>query len=305
MSPGRTALGGQIAAEVCASRKKFSVLQKAEAAHKVSRHRVRRDIVLATPMFRPHSLLWHYLWVAPNLLSGVLAIILWRQGLHKQHRSFFVYACFQCAQWLVLYPIDLIPSVPSADYWRAYALIALIEFLVTFALISDIFADVFGGYPVLARLGKLLIRWGGALLLIAATAVAAYAPVENQHLVIHASHVAEEAMYVVVSGLILLLFMSAAYFRLNWGHSVFGVALGLGIYTCVHLATWAALANAGLTDSVRSILDFVNLATTHIAVLIWYYYLLVPQKAVVKSAVPLPDSNLAVWNRELERLLQQ
>jgi len=47
------------------------------------------------------------------------------------------------------------------------------------------------------------------------------------------------------------------------------------------------------------------MGTYHACVLMWFYYLLVPEKVVTKSAVPLPENNLAVWNRELERLLQQ
>jgi len=73
----------------------------------------------------------------------------------------------------------------------------------------------------------------------------------------------------------------------------------------VHLATWAVLANTNLSTANRHYLDFLNMATYHACVLIWFYYLLVPQKAVIKSAVPLPENNLAVWNRELERLLHQ
>jgi hypothetical protein len=256
-------------------------------------------------MFQPHSFLWHYLWVAPNVLSGLLACALWRRGLHRELRSFFVYAWFQFIWWAVLYPIDLIPSVPGEYYWRVYWGGTLIESAIVFFIISDVFTDVFGGYSALARLGRLMIRWGGALLLITATAAAAYAPAQARFLVIDASHILQEAMYIVVSGLILLLFVSATYFRLTWDHRVFGIALGLGISACIHLATWAVMANGGLADK-RPQLDMINLSTSHIAVLIWYYYLLVPHKVrVPKRAVPLPENNLAVWNRELERLLQQ
>jgi len=264
-----------------------------------------RYIPPATGMFQPHSFLWHYLWVAPNLLLAGLAFLLWRQGLHRSLRSFFAYACFQFAQWCVLYPIDLAPSVPASYYWRALWVSLLVESAIVFLVISEAFADVFGPYEALAYLSKLLIRWVGAALLVGATAVAACAPVENRFLVIHATHILQEARYVIVSGLILLLFASAAYFKLTWKRRTFGIALGIGVSACVHLATWAAMANAGLPESMRRLLDLGNLAANHVAVLIWYYYLLVPQRAVLKSAVPLPDSNLAVWNRELERLLQQ
>jgi hypothetical protein len=47
------------------------------------------------------------------------------------------------------------------------------------------------------------------------------------------------------------------------------------------------------------------MGTYHICVLIWFYYLLVPHKVAARTPVSLPEDNLAVWNRELERLIHQ
>ena len=46
------------------------------------------------------------------------------------------------------------------------------------------------------------------------------------------------------------------------------------------------------------------MATYHFCVLIWFYYLLVPRKITGRSLrFRLPENNLDVWNRELERLV--
>jgi len=255
-------------------------------------------------MFQPHSFLWHYLWVAPNVLLAVLALSLWRRGLYGEFRSFVVYAWFRFLQWAILYPIDLIPSIDAKNYWRVLWVSLLIEALIVFVLISEFFAEVFGSYPAVAKFGKYLIRGAGALLVTIATVVAAYAPIDNTYWLIPACHILQEALNVVSCGLISLLLLSAAYFRLTWKHGAFGIALGMGISASVHLATWAVMANGGLADK-RHLLDMTNMATNHACVLIWFYYLLVPQRVSTKSAVPLPEHNLELWNRELERLLQQ
>jgi len=67
------------------------------------------------------------------------------------------------------------------------------------------------------------------------------------------------------------------------------------------------MANGGLAESPdkRVLLDFVNMATYHVCVLIWFYYLLARQEAAAKPPGSLPPNNLDVWNRELERLLQR
>ncbi len=84
-----------------------------------------------------------------------------------------------------------------------------------------------------------------------------------------------------------------------------GIALGLAIASCIHLAIRAVAANAGLPTERRYILDFIDMSGSHIAVLVWFYYLIVPRDVATKPVIPLPENNLDVWNRELERLVHQ
>jgi hypothetical protein len=102
----------------------------------------------------------------------------------------------------------------------------------------------------------------------------------------------------------LFLFSFGAYYKLSWEHRAFGIAVGFGVVACEHMAAWAIMASGAMLDK-RHLLDLLNMATYHLCVLIWCYYLLVPQKKATTSAVALPENNLAMWNRELERLLQR
>jgi hypothetical protein len=61
----------------------------------------------------------------------------------------------------------------------------------------------------------------------------------------------------------------------------------------------------GASPQTAYLLDSIHMVTYHVCVLLWFYFLLVPEKSVATSAVPLPENNLDIWNRELERLLQQ
>ena len=141
------------------------------------------------------------------------------------------------------------------------------------------------------------------LVLVAAVAAAFTAP-DNDNWLISGSHTLRQTVYITEVGLILSVFLLAAYFHIPWERIRFGIALGFGVAWCEHLASWALLATGSLSVR-RELLDFLNMATYHVAVLIWFYYLVVPRKVVKESAVSLPENNLAVWNRELERLLQQ
>jgi len=254
-------------------------------------------------MLQPHSLLWHYLWVAPNVLLAVLALLMWRRGLHREFPAFFCYAIFEAAGGIVIYAIDVSPSVSGPVYWWSYFLFLVIEVFVKFVVIGEVFTHLLRQYPPLGRLAKVLISGVGIVLVFAATIIAAYANPTTFWL-ISATRILGRSVSAVQCGLILFLFVFAAHFHLSWGRSVFGITLGLGIVAGVYLAYWALMAE-WLFGQRTYLLDFLNMATYHVCVLIWFYYLLVPQKSATTSAAPLPEHNLDIWNRELERLLQQ
>lgn len=256
-------------------------------------------------MLQAHSLLWHYFWIAPNLLLLTLGFLLWRRHLHKQFPMFFVFVIVMAVEQLTLYATDVIPSVDPVTWWRIFWAGLLIEALTKFAVIGEMFGRVFGLYASVAKLGRRLITGVGVVLVFFAAVTAAYTPRDNIYWIVSGAHVLEQTIYLIECGLILFLFIFAASFKLRWGHSAFGISLGLGISACVHLATWALMANGNFAAQYRVSLDLLNMATYHVCVLIWFCYLLVPQTSAGAAAVSLPENNLAIWNRELERLIQQ
>ena len=254
-------------------------------------------------MLRAHSFLWHYLWIAPNVFLFALGVVCWKRSLHKQFPAFFAFALVGSIGQLVLYAADVLPSVSGPTFWRVDWASLFVEGILKFALVAEIFACTFGDYASVAKIGKTLIRAVGVALVFAATAAAAYAPGDSRFGVISGAHLLEQTIFLVETGVLVFIFLFSSYFKLRMAWQLFGIALGLSVSSCVHLATWAYIANVGPSDQTRYLLDFLNMGVYHLCVLIWFYYLLVPHKVVTKSAVPLPEHNLEVWNRELERLL--
>jgi len=256
-------------------------------------------------MLQAHSFLWHYLWLAPNVLLWALAFLTWKNGRRKAFPAFFAFAIFNPLCQFALYTADVMPSITAENFWRIDWASLLIEGPLTFAVVGEIFARVFGSYDSLARLGRLLIRGVGVALALSAALAAAYAPKDSLFGIVSGAHLLEQTIALIATGLLLFIFIFAAYFRLRPSRPTLGIALGLAIASCIHLAVRAVAANAGLPPEPRVILDFVGMAGSHMAVLIWFYYLLGPREVAAKSAVPLPENNLDVWNRELERLVHQ
>jgi hypothetical protein len=256
-------------------------------------------------MLQAHSFLWHYLWLAPHVLQTALAIFLWRRGFHKRFPVFFAYLIFEALEEFVLYGMDVSPSVSGEQFWRVFCIGLIVEGILKCGVIGELFYHLLLPRPVLAKVGSRFISGVGAFLVLVATLAAAYAPMDHPiYLVMYRAHILLQSLYIVQSGLILFLFLFASHFKLAWNHQAFGIAFGFGIVFCQHMGAWAVIATGTWVDS-RRLVEFMNMATYHFCVLIWFYYLLIPQESATTSAVSLPENNLAVWNRELERLLQQ
>jgi hypothetical protein len=259
-------------------------------------------------MLQAHSPLWYYLWVAPNFLLLILAALIWTRKVYKQFPVFLVFAVGIAIEQLTLCVADVVPWVNPITWWYMFWAGLLLEALLKFRLIGGIFSAVFGRYTSLAKLGKLLISGVGVVLVLLATLAAAHTPKDNIYWIVSGAHILQQTIYIIQCGLLLFLFLFAAYFRLHWSRCSFGIALGLALSACVHLATWALMANGNFSPRYRVSLDFLNMATDHVCVLIWFYYLLYTPKSGSKprsSPPPLPEHHLEVWNKELERLLHQ
>jgi hypothetical protein len=269
-------------------------------------------------MFEPHSLLWHYLWVAPSVLLLTLAVIFSSRSHHQAFPVFLVFMVVQGIAQLALYGADRMQSVSELLWWRMAWVRLLLEVAVKFALIGEIFSRVFEPYPAVSTMGRWMIRGVGAALVLGATAVAAWTRPTAHFEIVSGAHLLELSDFMIESGLLVFIFLFAAYFRLVWQRLTFGIALGLGISASVHLATWALLAIVDLPGRGRNLLDFFNMATYHVCVLIWFYYVLTDPGLGPKGLPGGPagqdfggghdderQKNLDVWNRELERLLHR
>jgi hypothetical protein len=257
-------------------------------------------------MLQAHSFLWHYLVVAPNLLLFALGFLIWQRGIARQFPIFLWFIALSGVCHLALYAADLAPFITAIAFWRIYWASLLIEGVLKFVLIAEIFAQSFAMYSSLARIGKILIRALGALLVLAAALAAAFAAGDSRHgMIVSGAHLLEQTICLIETGLLGFIFLFSAYFRLRLPRPILGIAVGLCFSACVHLGAWALVANGSLTESARTLTDFLLMGSYHVSVLIWMYYLLLPHKITISPVAPLPENNLAIWNRELERLLHQ
>lgn len=255
-------------------------------------------------MLQAHSILWNYLWVAPNVYLLALGVLMWRRGLSRQAPYLVAFSLISSTLDLVRFVLDVAPWASAYSYWIFSWVDLIVEALLRCLVIAEAFSRVLQSYPSLARLGKLLITGVGAILVLLAAVAAAFSVTSNEGRVPPGFHVMVQTVIIVDFGLIVFVFLFVALFKLTWDRLSFGILQGFGFSSGVHLCSWAVLANTNLSPHGRTLLDFLNFATFHLYVLLWYYYVLVPGKEAPRGEVTVPAHSLELWNRELERLLQ-
>ncbi len=257
-------------------------------------------------MLLSHSLLWHYFWLGPHVLQAGVVVFFWRRRLYRLLPVFFAYLIFEAIEEFTLYAMDVLPSISLRAWWLAFCAGLIIEGALKIGTLIELFSVLLRSRPAVAVAGKRLMTLAAVVLIFVAVAAAAYAPMDRpQYVWTYRAHILLQSFYIIEGGLVLFLFVFVSRQKLVWNRTCFGIALGFGILFCEHMATWSIMATGALPYGRFPLLDFLNMATYHLCVLIWCYYLLVPQKKPATSAVALPENNLAMWNRELERLLQR
>lgn len=247
--------------------------------------------------------LWHYLWIVPHLILIGVAVAMWRRRLVRQFPVFFAYVIEEVIQFLVLYPMVLMPSVSSYTYLQYEALGLAISTGLRFGIIHEIFAYTFRNYPSLNAFGKPVFRWGTAVLLLLGLFAALFAGGNDTQHVMAILQVLSRTASFLQCGLLVILFLFSSYLGLSWRNQVFGIALGLGTFACVDLAAAAIRAEFG-TEHTTS-LYYCTTAVYHICVLVWLAYLWLPEKVTQFSVKAVPEHDLESWNEELQRLIRQ
>lgn len=266
-------------------------------------------------MLQAHSFLWHYLWLAPNVLGLILALCLWQREVRKRYPLFTCYLVFVALEQFCLYWMDISPRFSALSWWLAFWVGMILEGLLKFAVIAELLKHLLRTWPSIANLGRSVVTIVGVVLVLAAAVVAAYAAPDRAHWLVSGAHVVLQTIYIAQAGLIVSIFALAAYFRVPWERTSFGIAVGYAVVWCQHLAIWSLVADGVVRNQVW--VDFANTATYHVSMLIWFGYLLVPAKSWEFLKRPKPVSfaaspaiaissreELDLWNRELERLLQ-
>jgi hypothetical protein len=212
------------------------------------------------------------LWCAQPITQSVVAAILWRRKLHKLFPVFFSFLIAQIVIFAVTFPLY---QRNNGWYFWLYWFGELLNAVIGFKVIHEIFLDVFRPYHSLKDLGTPVFKWAGVVMLLVSVVVAASNSF-SQDPIVHAVTTMERSVRLVQFGLILFLILFSRFLGVSRKQISFGIALGFGVFAGVELML-LALHSGGLIHQGNY--NLINMICYNAAILIWFAYSLSPNVA--------------------------
>jgi len=248
------------------------------------------------------SELSQFLWVAPTVLLGGLAVVLGKRPFYREFPCFFAYVLYVVADNILLYAL-LKVKVSGNHYAYAWAATLLPSIALRFGVIDEVAKNLFRESQFLKVAARRSLQVITGLLLGTGILFAVWAPGNTRPQWFASVMVVNRGAAMVQTGLLLSLLLFSRFLGLSWRRHAFGITLGLGILASVDLATYALRAEFAGRNWTR-FLNFILTGTYFVCASIWTRYLLVPELKPVPVTV-VPDEEVETWNKELQHLLRQ
>ncbi len=241
--------------------------------------------------------LTEFLSIAGMVLQCALGVVLLGRKVWKRYPLFTGYALFSFVVGTMLYFLRQYHTIFFYGYWIEET----IAMGLGFAVVYEVFKNLFSAHKALLHLAALIFRWTAvALLCFGVVVILAQLPGATN--LSKAVWVLEEATRVVEIGLLMFLFGASAAFGLHWKQAEFGIALGLGLFVAVQLATVTLRSQVGM--HAWHVLNVVSILAFDISLLVWLGYLLAPERVTSGGEVP-KRAQLEQWNQAVTELISR
>jgi len=209
---------------------------------------------------------YYALWIAHPLLELGIATIMFRRGLHRKFKFFFGYILTQLAIFAVLFPAIW------HRYTAAFYLYWICDALSVgfgFAVIHEVFVDVFRAFHTLRDLGTVLFKWAGLVMLLVAAVVSVSTNSSQVAPWMQAIITSQRCVRMVQVGMVLFLLFFAHYVGVSRRQHSFGISLGFGVFAVVELVLICSFVGNHMGGFWMSLL---NMAAYNSTLLVWFAY---------------------------------
>lgn len=237
-------------------------------------------------------------WIMGPVLQAGIAMLMLKRKIYQDFPIFFAYTVLHVLRSIGGHIFVHMPgNVYFYWYWWSEAALSMVDFMV----VREVYRFTFRDYPALNSLITVIFRWAFAVLVVFCLVTGVTAPGADINRTTAGLFVMQRSVYIIVSGLLLLLVIFCRTFGLRWQSYAMGVALGLGI----------ASAATVIADALRSQMSgpqnhdaFVILSSIGyiVGLAIWCVYFYRPVTENSEAVASLDHSTVHRWNEALEAL---
>ena len=251
-----------------------------------------------------------YTMVAQCVGSAVCLVIMWRKRLLRD--------MWGLAAFLAVFAIEYVISIGLMFYrkelgidklfawhflWLSRWTCVLIEYVLLLIVIYGAFRLAMKPLRGLHRAGKLIFRWV-AVVSLALSLGMAFGPRVADGTTAYIGIIAgrlQQGTSVLLLCMLLFVCFTTRYLGLTYRSRIFGILLGLGIYSATALVESAWLSTKSVTTSVYSPVYLVSAFGYIACLLVWTGYFVAPEPA--RKLVLLPTTSpYFFWNQVSEAL---
>jgi hypothetical protein len=218
-------------------------------------------------------ILYYALWFAHPVLQLGIAGLMLQRGLHRKFRYFFGYILTQLATFAIVFSAYKHSSTFLFHlFWCCDAL----SVAFGFAVIHEVFVDVFRAFHTLRDLGTVLFKWAGLVMLLVAGVVSVSTNSSTMSPLIQAVITSQRCVRIIQVGMVLFLLFFAHYVGISRRQHSFGIALGFGAYALIELVLISSWVGNHLGGAWMNI---VNMAAYNGSLMVWLGYVAVTSPA--------------------------
>ncbi len=215
------------------------------------------------------SFLWFYFWVAPHVLLLVVAFLMFRKGRHKEFPIFFSYLLFEFLQFAVLFTMYFLKT-PSSIYSKTDLFGRAGSIALHFGIIQEMFHSPVLQAAHLRKAAAGVLKWVTVFLILLSAVFIGSIYYSTLGFRILPDYVSIEAFNTAQCGLLVLVFLWHRFLGIRMSPIVFGIAIGMGLVA--GLEPLLHLMKEFVPTRSSRMVDFVQFASFHGAVLIWLFF---------------------------------
>ncbi|MFB3814629.1 MAG: hypothetical protein ACE14L_11000 [Terriglobales bacterium] len=238
------------------------------------------------------SLVGYVLWLLAPAVQVYLIVVMKRRGLHREFPIFFGYTVFQILSFVLQFAARHASSYTT--YFFVYWVTAVIGVGIAFAVVHEIFDQVFRPYDSLRELGGILFKWAALVLVLVAMVSAAGGPQPGSQRVMATVLLLDRTVRVMQCGLVLFLFLFSGFVGLSKRSHIFGIALGFGIFAAIDLSMVTLRSAFGVLGNEQ--FSLLKSLAYNLSCGLWLWYLRAPEpeRVVIDQRARGRDWNLAL-----------